>query len=50
METKKDFGQEQEAIVSKILWETLKGQSQKNALEIIRQCQDYIPGHKELYK
>ena len=50
METNKKFGQVQEMIVSKILYELLKGQSQDNAVEIIRQCQDYIPGHKELYK
>jgi len=46
----KKFGEEQEDIVGKILWKTLKGQSQKNALEIIRQCRDYILFHEELYK
>ena len=39
-----------ENIVSYILWVVLKGQSQQNALEILRQCNNYIPIHKELYK
>jgi len=44
-----DFSLEQESIVSKILWEILKGQSQENALKILRQCLSYIPAHEELY-
>lgn len=46
----KEFKGEQEDIVSKILWGVLKGQSQENALEIMRQCIYYIPIHPELYK
>ncbi len=43
------FGEEQENIVSKILWEIINGQSQENALEILRQCESYVKIHKELY-
>ncbi len=50
MGSKLKFGSKQERIVSKILWETLKGQSMESALEIIKQCRDYIPIHEELYK
>ena len=44
-----EFGSKQESIVSQILWKTLQGQSQKNALEILNQCKDYVKSHTELY-
>jgi hypothetical protein len=39
-----------ETKVSRILYEVLEGETRANALEILRQCKNFVELRKDLYK